>query len=266
MSSGIFVAANEDWLTGQLFDWMDATWWKDFKGWFGFSPAAPETTTAAPGGETTTAAPAAEPESSKYKPNCVYAYTSKDAKSGYIRSMCVDDKNAQKLWPLGGATDPRVSSLRVGKEVKVNLIPFEHTRTSWKINGQDVNKVVSMDTVLDPAKDEFRAVSASYKFYDMNGNLKHVGDAHDEKSIYLYADENGHAFIGDLKTKSSGDVSKSDAIVKNTSSIRIGKNVEAFLSDGKTSQRIRGQGTKNVINISKVNLNDKVVEVRARRV
>jgi hypothetical protein len=261
MSSGLFVGANEDWFTGQLFDWMDTPWWKDFKGSLGFATAAP--TTAAPGGETTTPAPEPEPEEGKYKPNCIYAYNSKDAKSGYIRSVCVDDKNAQKLWPLSNLT--RVSSLRVGKEVKVNLIPFEHTRTSWKINGQDANKVVSMDTVLDPAKDEFRAVSASYKFYDMNGDLKHVGDAHDEKSIYLYADENGHAYIGDIRSKASTDVEKADAIVKYTSSIRVGDQVEAFLSDGTNSTRVQGSGTENVVNLSQINLNDKVVKIVVRR-
>jgi len=267
LSSGLFVAANEDWLTGQMFDWMDTTWWTDFKGWFGFSTAAP--TTAAPGGETTTAAPAGgESDPGKYKSNCVYAYTGKDAKSGYVKSMCVDDTNPQKIWSISRGRDPVPLSFRVGKEVKVNLIPFDHTKSSYKINGRDVNKPVNTSSIngFNPAKDEFQAVSTSYKFYDVKGNLSHVGNARDEKTMYLYADTNGQAYIGELGSKTSGEVSKSDVIVKNTSSVRIGKNVEAFLSDGKTSRRIKGQGTKNVINLSQVSLNDKLVEVRTRRV
>lgn len=264
MSSGLFVGANEDWFTGQLFDWMDAPWWKDFKGWFGFETVAPTTTTAAPSGATTTAAPAgSEPGDGKYKPNCVYAYSGKDAKSGYMKTLCLDDKNAQTLWSWDWSPTKTLSSLRVGREVKVNLIPEKTSESTHTINGQDVNKPINI-TDKD-WNNKAVAISASYKSYDSNGTLSQVGNAHDEKTIYLYADENGHAYIGDLRSKSSGEVSKSDNAVRYTSSVRIGKNVEAFLSDGKTSRRIRGQGTKNVINLSKIGLNDKLVQVRVRR-
>lgn len=265
MSSGLFVGANEDWFTGQLFDWMDAGWWTDFKGWFGFSSSPPpSTTTAAPSGATTTAAPSgSEPAPDKYQPNCVYAYSGKDAKSGYMKTLCVDTKNAQTLWSWDWSPTKTLNSLRVGREVKVNLIPEKTSESTYEINGKDANKPINI-TDKD-WNNKAVAISASYKSYDSKGNLSQVGNPRDEKSIYLYADENGHAYIGDIQSKSSGEVSKSDKTVRYTSSVRIGKNVEAFLNDGKTSRRIQGQGTKNLINLSKIGLNDKLVQVRVRR-
>lgn len=263
MSSGLFVAANEDWLTGQLFDWMDMDWWTDFKGWFGItSPSPPVESPPAgePPGTTPTGGDDKDPKD-KYKSNCVYAYKGKDAKSGYLKTICVDSKNAQTLSKLGSS---KLGSVRVGKEVKVNVLPKNNKDSTYKINGKDVNKPVNLDD--KGWDDKAYAISASYKNYDSQGKLKRVGDARDENSVYFYADNNGHAYLTDIKSKSSGQVEKSDWRFPYISSMRVGKNVKVWLGNKQGNLRmISGTGTSKVINLKPLGWNDWVVKAIVAR-
>ena len=263
MSSGLFVAANEDWLTGQLFDWMDMDWWTDFKGWFGIKspPTASPPATEPTGTETGDGTDTDTDSKDKYTSNCVYAYKGKDAKSGYMKTVCVDSKNPQTLWKLGSST---LGSVRVGKEVKVNLLSKNNKDHSYKINGKDVKKPVNLDD--KGWDDKAYAISASYKNYDSQGNLKRVGDARDENTVYFYADENGHAYLTDIKSKSSGKIEKSDWRFPYTSSIRVGKNVKVWLGNKQNALRmINGTGTKTVVNLKPLGWNDWVVKAVVAR-
>lgn len=263
LSSGLFVGANEDWFTGQLFDWMDMDWWNDFKSWFGLSTAAPAATTTAaptPGGGTS-GGDDKDPKT-EYKDNCVYLYGGKDAKSRYLKTLCVDEKNAQTFWKW--PWDRQLNSLRVGREVKVNVLPDAHKETSLKLNGKDVKKPINL-TDHDWEARSF-GISAAYKLYSSSGNLKRVGDARDEKSVYLYADEGGEAYISTIKSKSSGSVNFTHSHLKYVSSIRAGKNTKVYLFKGSnTVKYIKGQGTSKVINVKQYGYNDQIDKIRVDR-
>jgi len=270
VSSGVFVGANEDWFTGQLFDWMDVGWWKDVKSWFGLGTKAP--TTAAAGVEpTTTAAPGDDVGSedklseSKYKDNCVYIYSQGDAKSGYLESVCVDSNKPQRLWSVEDNTDKDPMSLRIGKEVKVNVVFDSNVEKSLSLNGEDVNKPVNLP---ESWVGHSRAISASYKSYDSTGKLQNVGDARDEKAVYLYGDNDGKAFLTDIQSKASRNVNITKSQFKYidyTSSMRVGKNVEVFLYGGGKAKRFQGSGTKNVINLDGHGFNDNLTEIMVKR-
>lgn len=267
ISSGVFVGANENWFTGQLFDWMDVGWWANVKSWFGLS-TPPPTTVAAGADPTTTAAPGTgggdgKLNESKYKDNCVYVYSDKDAKSGFVNSLCVDSKTPQRFWNRKIPTN--VKSYRIGKEVKLNNFAVSHSLPSLSLNGQDVNKPVNLS---DSWQGRVSGMSAEYKSYDSKGNLQNVGAARDEKAVYLYGDENGKAFLNDIQSKASGDVILKQSQFKHlnyTSSMRVGKNTEVFLYGGGKSQRFQGSGTKNVINLSPHGFNDNLTEIRVKR-
>jgi hypothetical protein len=265
LSSGLFVGANEDWFTGQLFDWMDTPWWNDFKSWFGFSTASPPADTPPPPGTPpggSTPPGGNEPSKKDYKENCVYLYGGKDAKSGYLNSVCVDEKNAQKFWKWNW--DRQLNSIRVGKEVKVNVLPDTYTESSLKLNGKDVSKPIN----LSDHDWDGRAygISAAYKSYSSSGKLQRVGDARDEKSVYLYADEGGNAYIATIRSKSSGSVTFTHSHIKYVSSIRAGKNTKVYLFKGSTSTKfIKGEGTNKVINVKQFGYNDQIKQIRVDR-
>ena len=269
ISSGVFVGANENWFTGQLFDWMDVGWWANVKSWFGLSTPPPTTvaaggdpTSAAPGGTTGTGGGDGKLAESKYKDNCVYVYSDKDAKSGYAKTLCVDSKTPQTFW-LEGSVNPK--SYRIGKEVKVNVFEGSNTSASLALNGKDVGKPVNLP---DKWQGRTYGMSAEYKSYDSKGNLQNVGAARDEKAVYLYGDENGKAFLNDIQSKASGDVTLKQSQFKHlnyTSSMRVGKNTEVFLYGGGKAQRFQGSGTKNVINLSPHGFNDNLTEIRVKR-
>lgn len=265
VSSGLFVAANEDWLTGQLFDWMDMSWWTDFKGWFGFTSPAAVPPASEPPGSTPTGGDAKDPKD-KYKSNCVYAYTGKDAKSGYINSICVDSKNPHAYWTAQtpNSKPKYINSLRVGKEVKVNMLSLNTKDTSLTVNGKDVNKPVNLDD--KGWEDKAGVISASYKSYDSQGKLKRVGDARDENSVYFYADNNGHGYLTEIKSKSSGQVEKSDWSLRYASSMRVGKNVKVWLGNKQNALKmVTGSGTSKVINLKPLGWNDWVVKAIVAR-
>ena len=268
LSSGLFVGANEDWFTGQLFDWMDMSWWADFKGWFGIKsppPAVEPPPPDSPPGTTPTGGDDKDPKGT-YKSNCVYAYTGKDAKSGYITSICLDSKKPHAYWTAQtpNSKPKYINSLRVGKEVKVNLLSLNTKDSSLKVNGQDVNKPVNLDD--KGWDDKAGVISASYKSYDSQGKLKRVGDARDEKSVYFYADNNGDGYLTEIKSKSSGNVEKSDWALRYASSIRVGKNVKVWLGNKQNALRmVSGTGTNKVVDLKKLGWNDWVVKAIVAR-
>lgn len=275
MSSGLFVAANENWLTGTAFDWMDWTGWNDFKSWFGFGTSAGDGT-GGTGGETGTggdtgtggtAGTGGTPSvpTSKYKDNCVYLYTGKDATSGYLKTVCVDEKNPNKHTSWTWKPDTTVQSLRVGKEVKASITGEKYTTTSLTINGQDVSKPVNLSD--KDFRDRAGGISVSYKSYSTNGTLQNVGGARDENCVYVYNDDNGNGYLDVLCTKKSGSVESTKSILKRASSLRIGKNVTVTLYGAANPLVLRGSGTKNLIKLTTTPIvyNDKVKKIVAIR-
>lgn len=254
LSSLVFVAANEDWLTGQPFDWLDMDWWNDFKGWFGFAPNPEPTPVYTPPNNTpsnnttgTNITPA------KYKDNCVYLYTGKDAKSGYIRNLCVDKKNTQKSWK--NAKLNSLKSLRVGREVRAYINNKSSKVQPLKINGSNVEKPFNLDD--KGFKGKPAGISLSFKEYDKKGDLENVGKARDEKYVYLYDDVKGKSFLEMIRSKASGPVKYSNTgIMKRVSSMRVGKDTVVWISKAGSTFRIiggsSGTGTKNVIDLSRL--------------
>lgn len=174
----------------------------------------------------------------------------------------MDSKNAQQFWKRDW--NQQLNSVRVGREVKLNILPDTNTGTSLKLNGKDVNKPIN----LSDHDWEARAwgISAAYKSYNSQGKLKRVGDARDEKSVYLYADEGGNAYIATIKSKSSGSVNFTHSHIKYVSSIRAGKNTKVFLYKGSSSVKyIKGEGTNKVINLKPYGYNDTVEKIRVDR-
>ncbi|MGA1563856.1 MAG: hypothetical protein ACO35C_04465 [Pontimonas sp.] len=255
MSSGVFVAANENWLTGAAFDWMDWGGWADFKSWFGFKPAASPDPAAGtnPSPSDTTTGTVTSP-TSKYKENCVYLYTGKDAKSGYLRTICVDKKDPNKLGSWKWSADKSVQSLRVGKEVKASVIPEKAYGQTLTINGSDATKPINL-TDKDFA-DRAGAISVSYKQYSTSGDLKSVGGSMDETCVYLYNDNNGNGYLDTACSKSSEIVLYQKSIVNRVSSLRVGKRVSVVLySDGSINPlRVDGAGTSTLVDLTKTTI------------
>jgi len=240
MSSGLFVAANENWLTGQLFDWMDMDWYHDVKSWFGFETNPPSTEPPGPSSEPPggPSGSSGSPPTGNYKDNCVYLYSGKDAKSGYINTLCVDEKNTQKYWQ-----DPKmvkVESMRIGKEVRAILTPGNH-----KINGSDITKPYNLDDKGYTKK--AIGISLGYKQYN-NSGLESVGQARDENSVYLYSDTKGKDYLDTVKSKSGNNVLYREKGLKRVNSIRIGKHVKIRFLDNPlfTFDGSKGPGVSQV--------------------
>jgi len=275
MSSGVFVAANENWLTGSLFDWMDWSGWDDLKSWFGFK----KTSVVTPGDQTNTMTTTTGTnnvtttgtQGKDYKENCVYLYSGKDAKSGYMSTNCVDEKKKEKT--LTGVSN--VTSLRVGNEVRAVVSRGDQGKDPLIINGTTVGGAVKPFNLSDKGFTEKASwITLGYKGYASDGTLESIGMKDiDENCIYMYDDREGKSRVFSIcKAEMSGKLPANHAI-RRASSIRVGKNMSLVMTDSDALSKNRlaiafGEGSvKKLIDLEPLRLNNRVqyVNIHSRK-
>jgi len=253
---------------------MDWSGWSNFKGFFGFKdkpdddPLPTNTTGTDPttGGDPSTNTGS---ESKVYKENCVYLYKGKDAKSGYLSTKCVDEKNRQKT--VTGISN--VSSLRVGNEVRVSVSSSKGNPLI--VNGATVGGAVKPFNLSDKGFTEKAGwVSLAYKKYANDGTIESIGDKDDnEDCIYVYDDREGKSKIATICKSNMNGILPANDNFRRASAIRVGKNQSIVITDSDYLSKNRyavafGEaGVKKLIDLEPKRLNKRVqyVNIHTRK-